>query len=125
MSEADNTGGKQVATLFKPGQSGNPAGRPKGARNKLGEAFLGDLLADWDEHGVQAIKDMREEKPADYVKVVAATLSKELNVKVSEIDDLTDDQIARQLASIATQLARAGFDLGQGAIETLPPQSIN
>jgi hypothetical protein len=25
---------------FKPGQSGNPRGRPRGARNKLGEDFL-------------------------------------------------------------------------------------
>jgi hypothetical protein len=25
---------------FKPGQSGNPKGRPKGARNRLGTQFL-------------------------------------------------------------------------------------
>lgn len=92
----------------------NGGGRPKGSRVKLGEAFLSDLMADWEDNGVQAIKDMREEKPGDYVKVVAATLPKELNVKVSEIDDLTDDQLARQLASIASRLAEAGFDLGQG-----------
>lgn len=92
----------------------NGGGRPKGSRVKLGEAFLSDLMADWEDHGAKAIKDMREEKPGDYVKVVAATLPKELNVKVSEIDDLTDDQLARQLASIGQKLAAAGFDLGTG-----------
>ncbi len=100
-------------------------GRPKGSRNKLGEQFLSDLMADWDAHGAAAIKDMREEKPGDYVKVVAATLPKELNVKVSEIDELSDEQLVRQLASLASQLARAGIDFGQGDTPSLTPQSLN
>lgn len=99
---------------WKPGQSGNPAGRPKGARVKLGEQFLSDLMSDWETHGAESIAAMREKSPGDYVKVVAATLPKELNVKVSELDELTDDQIARQLAHVASQLAAAGFDLGAG-----------
>ena len=36
----ENTPEKQVASWFKPGQSGNPSGRPKGSRNKLGEEFI-------------------------------------------------------------------------------------
>ena len=31
---------------FKPGQSGNPKGRPKGARNRLGTQFLEALEAE-------------------------------------------------------------------------------
>jgi Family of unknown function (DUF5681) len=37
VPDTDNTNGQQKPWLFKPGQSGNPAGRPKGSRNKLGE----------------------------------------------------------------------------------------
>lgn len=110
---------------FKPGQSGNPAGRPKGARVRLGEAFLADLLTDFEQHGKAAIKDMREKSPTDYCKVVAATLPKELNVKVDEINELSDEQLAGRLASIAAELARAGSGIGSGAVEAPSPQSIN
>jgi len=68
-----------VGVPFKPGQSGNPAGRPKGARSKLGEAFIDALLKDWETNGIQAIIDMRDDKPADYVKVVASLLPKEVS----------------------------------------------
>jgi len=89
-------------------------GRPKGARNKLGEEFLQDMLADWSEHGAEAIAKTRSENPATYVKVVASILPRELNLRVSEFDDLTDDQLARQLAAIAAQLANAGVEIGAG-----------
>lgn len=78
---ADDTAFEQqkrvIGRPFQPGQSGNPAGRPKGARSKLGEAFVDALLKDWTDNGVQAIIDMREERPGDYVKVVASLLPKE------------------------------------------------
>lgn len=117
---ADATARKLPAHLrddlkFAPGQSGNPAGRPKGSRNKLGEQFLADMLADWEENGKGAIATVREEKPDAYLKVVASILPKELNVRVNEFDDLTDEQLARQLANIASQLANAGVSFGAGA----------
>ena len=90
-------------------------GRPKGSRNKLGEAFLADMLADWEVHGRAVIETVRAEKPDQYLKVVAGVLPKEMNLRVNDFDDLTDDQLARQLASIATQLANAGFGIGEGA----------
>ncbi|MES2783407.1 MAG: DUF5681 domain-containing protein [Pseudomonadota bacterium] len=122
--DAENTAPKQRGIPFEPGKSGNPKGRPKGARNALGENFLQDMLADWRENGAAAIVKMRENDPKDYVKVVASVLPKELNVKVSELDDLTDDQLARQLAAIATQLANAGVDFGQGTgAQTAPEQA--
>jgi hypothetical protein len=85
---ADVTASKerQLAPLrehaFKPGQSGNPKGRPKGARNRLGTAFLEALEADFNEHGIQALQQVRETKPEVYIRVVADLLPKEANINV-------------------------------------------
>lgn len=64
----------KTSTSWKPGQSGNPTGRPKGSRNKLGEAVIDDVLADWQAHGGEVIQRVREESPAVYLRVVASLL---------------------------------------------------
>lgn len=62
---------------FKLGHAGGP-GRPKGARSRLGEAFISALLADFEAHGIGAIRRACEEKPADYLRVIASLMPKEL-----------------------------------------------
>lgn len=67
---------------FKPGQSGNPKGRPKGARNRLGTAFLEALECDFNKFGPQTITQVRERKPEVYMRVVADLLPREANINV-------------------------------------------
>ena len=48
---------------WQKGQSGNPNGRPKGARNRLSESVLSELITHWEEHGRDAIDRTCKEKP--------------------------------------------------------------
>ena len=68
---------------WKPGESGNPAGRPKGSRNKLSEEFVAEVYADWCEHGAAAIQTVRETRPDVYVKVVASLLPRQVQAEVT------------------------------------------
>jgi hypothetical protein len=56
---------------FEPRQSGNPAGRPIGSRNKLSESFIAELFADFEQHGAAAIVAMRAANPTAYIRVIA------------------------------------------------------
>ena len=78
---------QRPAHLWGPGQSGNPAGRPKGSRNRLSEDFVAALYNDFQEHGSAAIAACRAEKPDVYVRVIAGILPKDVHLKVQSLDD--------------------------------------
>ena len=107
-------GPTDTSTQFTKGRTGNRNGRPKGSRNKLCEAFLADMLADWEAHGKEAIEAFRTGWPNEYVKVMAGLMPREFNVKVNELEELSDDQLDAQLAAALRELAADGFDPDAG-----------
>ena len=88
-------------TPWKPGQSGNPKGREKGARNKLDELFVRALYEDFKTGGIEAVQKCREEKPDVYLNVIAKVVPKQV--------DLTADE---SLADFASGLQAVAAFLG-------------
>jgi Family of unknown function (DUF5681) len=101
FSRTDNTDAKQKPWLFKPGQTGNPAGRPKGSRNKLGEDFVADAYQKWQEHGAGALDKMATSEPAKFCQMVASLLPKEMHIKDAALEDMSADDIREALARVA------------------------
>lgn len=118
-AKTDNTAPKQLEPYaFKPGQSGNPAGRPKGSRNKLGEDFIQKLQADFEMHGVAVIAAVRSERPADYLKVVASLLPKQVEIKEGAFDGVSDEQLAALVHA-----ARSALGVADSGTERAPDKA--
>ena len=94
----DHTVPKQKpAHLFKPGQSGNPAGRPAGSKNKLTENILFDLAEFYEKEGKDLIRRVRDENPAVLLQGLLKLIPKDISLNVSggvEVE-LTVDQRTR------------------------------
>lgn len=103
---------------FAPGNPGGP-GRPKGSRNKLGEAFIEALHDDFNQHGVTAIETMRAADPGGYVRVIAGLLPKEF--KIETTSDLTDEQLDARIRALADLINLEG-GTGQPLGGTQAPQ---
>lgn len=114
--EFEQTTPKQRPYGFQPGKSGNPAGRPKGARSKLGEVFLQALVDDFDKNGAAAIEATRLTKPEVYVKVVASLLPKQIEIKENAFDGVSDEELAALVAAARSAL---GVVEPQGSDQTI------
>jgi hypothetical protein len=68
--------------LFKPGMpSPNPAGRPKGSRNKLSENFISALQSSFDRSGEAAIEAVLTESPGEYLRIIASIVPKQFGLE--------------------------------------------
>ena len=72
---------------WKKGQSGNPAGRPPGARDRLSEAVYKDMLEDWSENGLGVIQKVREKRPELYLQAVIRLVPTRYDMTVGEVDN--------------------------------------
>src|SRR5438874_7377069 len=89
MTNAEGTPEKHrvVGIPWKPGQSGNPAGRPRGSRGRLSEDFLSDLHSAWGEHGATALARCARDEPGVFCKIVAGLLPRSVDLTVDATTD--------------------------------------
>ena len=80
--------------LFKPGQSGNPAGRAKGTRNKLATRFFDNLYAAWEEQGESVIRRAFFHDPVKSLGIVAQLMPQKIEVSDTTLQDTDDDKLA-------------------------------
>jgi hypothetical protein len=71
--------------------------------------MIADLHSEWIEHGKEAIRIMRIEDPAMFVKACLSTLPRELLLETSTISELRDDELEALIDSMRRQLT-AGDD---------------
>lgn len=105
------TGAKQLDPWkWKPGQSGNPKGRPPNAKQKLSDAFLADMLTAWEANGKAAIDRVIAERPHEFIKAVGAIVPKDISINREPVQELSDDELAAALATLRSiaALAEAG-----------------
>ena len=74
---------------------------------------LRTLFADWQEGGAAAIKMMRIERPAEYVRVMCSILPKEMMFETGSVSELDDDELgSNDYDAARTSLGR---EAGAGA----------
>src|SRR6516162_5274073 len=107
--------------LWQPGESGNPAGRVRGSRNKLSEEVICALLRDFRKHGEKAIAKVRREQPGVYLRCLTLLIRREHKVEHSNpLKELSDQELEAMIEYLKTSLeAQAGGSIRviEGTIE--------
>ena len=88
----------------RAGSAGAAPARPSAP---IPPAFVDDLIADWREHGPEAIQRMRKWTPQRYVQLVAA-LAPPAASGQDQIDAMSDAEVEQQLRKVLTLLDRDG-----------------
>jgi hypothetical protein len=66
------------------------------------------LAADFAEHGADAVKALRLERPHDYLKLVASLATKDPPATNPTVEDMTDDEFMRVLNALRSHTFAGG-----------------
>ena len=100
--------------------------RPVGLGQAAAKRFIDALAADLESNCADVIKEIREDKPYDYFRIVVSLLPKELSIENSNLEEMTDEELADILNTvrslIATRLATSPGEGGESPGTGSSPQ---
>ena len=101
----------KTSTSWTKGQSGNPAGRPPGARSRYSEQFFRDLHAEWEVSGAAALRRLAETDPGAYLRLYAGLMSKVVHQEPEPdpFAELSDEELRNVIRMTVTRLQETGF----------------
>ena len=92
---------------WRPGESGNVAGRKPGSRNRLSDEIISSFLRDWRKHGDKALEKVRRTQPGGLLKLAVILVPKEHKVEHTDTyTNLSTEQIEAYIAEIQERLDR-------------------
>jgi hypothetical protein len=100
-----------VADDDNAGEAEPPASAAE-MRRRIHQAYLSYVLTDWKQFGAEAVAEVRQQRPLEYMRIVGAILPENNDVEADGLDQLTDEQLARNLQASLRELTASGFDLG-------------
>jgi hypothetical protein len=69
--------------MWQPGESGNPNGRPIGARGRFSQRFVADLTDAWEKHGAAALEQTAKLYPDRFVGICSHLIPKDVSVSLT------------------------------------------
>ena len=116
LAPAAGTPARGTDGRFLTGNSGG--GRPKGSRNRITDLLMTAIADDFATHGADAIARLRANDPANYLRMVAALVPRELILQresqpVPDYAELTDEEA---LAVLETEYRRRRLEASMKSV---------
>jgi hypothetical protein len=83
---------------------------------EFGDSFRRAMLEDWEKHGAFALERVRRDRPAEYLRLVAA-FSPRSPAQENALAQLTDEQLDARIGSQRQELEDSAVVLVRGKVE--------
>jgi len=103
--------------MWVAGQSGNPGGRPVGARGRFSQQFIEDMRASWERHGAMVMDRVAVEYPDRYLGIAAHLIPKEVTATIEAGSGVLDLECMAILQAIKDSVPCANDRSPQEVLE--------